>query len=330
MENDLLDIVERMRGNRILIVGDMIADVYLNGVISRISREAPVLVLKQETEKVIAGGAANVASNVASLGGYAMVIGAIGNDTRSCELRNVLIGNGVNVDNLISDSMSPTISKTRIVAGGHATVSQQIVRIDKENSSPMLTSVENKIIKKLEESLVNVDGVVISDYGSGTVTKNIRNLIIDYCYKNHIPNIVDSRYDINNFYNVGYVKQNDSELALAMGKPKHYSEDVYEDGFKLLKRLNADGVLITRGENGMILFKNDGSFLDIPVSNKSEVYDVSGAGDTCVSMMILALAAGADPALAAELSNIAAGIAVRKFGTATVKKEELEEVLMVL
>ncbi len=330
MKKYLLEAIKCIQKNKILVIGDMIADVYLKGNISRISREAPVLVLQQEKESIVAGGAANVASNVASLGGGAIAMGVWGKDNRADELINCLVRNHVNVDRFVCDPTCPTISKTRIVAGGHATVSQQIVRIDNEWKNGIHPSSEKKIIEYLEELLPSIHGVVISDYGSGTITENIRKYIIDFCHKNNVPSIVDSRYSIGDFYNIGYVKQNDSELAMAMGRKKLVGNDIYKYGRKLQKDLNSQGVLITRGENGMVLFKNDGSFIDIPVSNKSEVYDVSGAGDTCVSMMILALAAGVDSAIAAELSNIAAGIAVRKYGTATVKKSELEEMLMVL
>ena len=134
---------------------------------------------------------------------------------------------------------------------------------------------------------------------------------------------MDSRYDIHQFRNIGYVKQNDAELAAAVGRELSTEEDIFEAGQQLLQELSADGVLVTRGEDGMVLLEKDGAIHNIPVSDKSEVFDVSGAGDTCVATVILALAAGVEPSTAAELSNIASGIAVRKLGTATVSAEEL-------
>jgi rfaE bifunctional protein kinase chain/domain len=228
---------------------------------------------------------------------------------------------------LFCDEKRPTISKTRVIAGGRATVSQQIVRIDKESDKPMQKAHESQISQYIKGLLPEIDGVVLSDYGSGTVTEKLQQQIISYCRAHDIPSMVDSRYDIHRFKNIGYVKQNDAELAAAVGRELHDDESIFTAGQELLEELNADGVLVTRGEKGMVLLEKDGSIHDIPVSDKSEVFDVSGAGDTCVSTVILALAAGVEPVRAAELSNIASGIAVRKLGTATVSSEELRRAL---
>jgi rfaE bifunctional protein kinase chain/domain len=172
-----------------------------------------------------------------------------------------------------------------------------------------------------------MQGVVLSDYGSGTVTPKLRKAIISCARKQGIPSMVDSRYDVKSFKGISYVKQNDAELSAAVGRSLPDEEAVIEAAQELLQELSAEGVLVTRGELGMILVEKDGAVHVIPVSDKSEVYDVSGAGDTCVAAMILALAAGCSPDKAAELSNIASGIAVRKLGTATVSAEELRRVL---
>lgn len=234
LQQEYHDALSGMQGRDILVIGDMVADIYLDGRISRISREAPVLVLEQAGEKVVAGGAANVVNNIATLGGAVHAAGLVGRDESADGLRAILAKNGADVRGLISDESRPTISKTRIIAGGRATVSQQIVRIDKESKEPVHPVIEAELRAYIESVLPTVEGVVISDYGSGTVH-------------------------------------------------------------------------------------------EIPVSDKSEVFDVSGAGDTCVATVILALAAGAEPALAARLSNIASGIAVRKLGTSTVSVRELAE-----
>jgi rfaE bifunctional protein kinase chain/domain len=231
------------------------------------------------------------------------------------------------VAGFIKDADRPTISKTRVIAGGRTTVSQQIVRIDKESKEPMSSEHEAAMSQYLAEVLPKVEGVVLSDYGSGTITEKLKNQIFDYCHQNDIPTIVDSRYDIRRFKTVDYIKQNDAELAAAVGRELNDDESIFTAGQELLEELNADGVLVTRGEKGMVLLEKDGAIHDIPVSDKSEVFDVSGAGDTCVSTVILALAAGVEPARAAELSNIASGIAVRKLGTATVSSEELRRAL---
>lgn len=315
-----------MQGRDILVIGDMVADIYLDGRISRISREAPVLVLEQAGEKVVAGGAANVVNNIATLGGKVHAVGLVGRDKSADGLREILAANGADVRGLIADDSRPTISKTRIIAGGRATVSQQIVRIDRESKAPMAPAVEVELRAYIKSILPTVDGVVISDYGSGTVTEGLQTLLIDYCRAHDIPSIVDSRYAVRRFSGIGYVKQNDAEIAAAMGRELVTTEDIVRAAEELRQELAAKGVLVTRGELGMVLVEH-GTVHEIPVSDKSEVFDVSGAGDTCVAAVILALAAGVAPATAARLSNIASGIAVRKLGTSTVSVRELAEAI---
>ena len=292
----MVNALKRLKNAPVLIIGDMVADVYLDGTISRISREAPVLVLEQREERVVAGGAANVANNAATLGGRSYAVGVCGTDAGGDALCAVLGENAVDTAGFVRDAARPTITKTRIIAGGRATVSQQIVRVDREWHTPLAAAVEERLLTEITRLLPQVCAVVLSDYGSGTVTARVRRTVIDSARAAGIPSIVDARYDILSYAGIGYVKQN-------------------------------DGVLITRGADGMTLFLADGSATDIPVSDHSEIFDVSGAGDTCVAVMALALAAGVDPVTAARLSNTASGIAVRKRGTATVAWAELHAAL---
>lgn len=323
MKTELAGIIEQMKGRRILVLGDMVADIYINGVISRISREAPVLVLEQADEQIVAGGAANVVNNVATLGGQAFAVGVLGLDSAAQGLKRVLEQSGANTDGLLCDEKRPTIAKTRIIAGGRATVSQQIVRLDKESKEPLPPAFAAELAGYIRQLLPQVDGVVLSDYGSGTITEGIKEELLKACRQWGIPSIVDSRYDIRRFSGIDYVKQNDAELAAAVGRTLTSEADLCDAGQELLQAMDAQGVLVTRGEKGMTLFEKSGAIHNIPVSDRSEVYDVSGAGDTCVATVILALAAGVEPVYAAELSNIASGIAVRKLGTATVSGDEL-------
>ena len=327
MKEELLSLLDELEGQRILVLGDVVADIYLQGSISRISREAPVLVLEQQKEVIVAGGAANVVNNVATLGGSVFAVGLLGHDSGGEGLKEVLQRNGAHIEGLLTDENRPTISKTRIIAGGRATVSQQIVRVDKECHEPLTEAHERELLKYIKSVLPQMQGVVLSDYGSGTVTPKLRKAIIRYAREHGIPTMVDSRYDVKSFKGIGYVKQNDAELAAAVGRSLPDEEAVIEAAQELLRGLEAEGVLVTRGELGMILVEADGAVHVIPVSDKSEVYDVSGAGDTCVATVILALAAGVSPEKAAELSNVASGIAVRKLGTATVSAEELRRAL---
>ena len=326
MTNNYLKIIAAMEGKSICVIGDMVLDKYTNGRISRISREAPVLVLDYTGEKHVAGGAANVVHNVATLGGAVLAVGVLGADADAANLKEILANASAQTDGLIEDSTRFTVSKNRIIAGGRATVSQQIVRLDKENRQPISVSTEEKILAYLKNALQSVNGIVLSDYGAGTLTDNIVHFVADEAHHYGVPIIVDSRYDIDRFKNVDYIKQNDAELAAAVGHELTTEDDIKQAGDELLHKLDAKGILVTRGEYGMLLLLSNGSSYSIPVSDRSEVYDVSGAGDTCVATFILALTAGADPADAARLSNIAAGIAVRKLGTATVSALELQRV----
>jgi rfaE bifunctional protein kinase chain/domain len=327
MKEELLSILDELEGRRILVLGDVVADIYLQGTISRISREAPVLVLEQQKEIIVAGGAANVVNNIATLGGSVFAVGLLGHDSGGEGLKEVLQKNGAHIEGLLTDEARPTISKTRIIAGGRATVSQQIVRVDKECHEPLTEAHEKELLKYIKSVLPQMQGIVLSDYGSGTVTPKLRKALIKYAREHGIPTMVDSRYDVKSFKGIGYVKQNDAELAAAVGRELPDEEAVIEAAQELLAELSAEGVLVTRGELGMILVEKDGAVHVIPVADKSEVYDVSGAGDTCVAAVILALAAGVSPEKAAELSNVASGIAVRKLGTATVSAEELRRAL---
>ena len=327
MKSDLIEVIKQMKDKKILVIGDMVADVYLNGNISRISREAPVLVLEQAEEKIIPGGAANVVHNIATLGGKVIAVGLLGEDNAGKGLANILAEKKADTTGFFYESNRSTITKTRIIAGGSATVSQQVVRIDKETKEPMDCVIEGKMMNYLSEVLPNIDGVVLSDYGSGTLTDSIIKMIIYHCARLNIPSIVDSRYRILDFAGIDYVKQNDAEVAAVVGFPLDTEERLMEAGSLLLKKMAAKGILITQGAKGMTLFEENGAVHTIPVSNRSEVYDVSGAGDTCVATVILALAGGAMPDQAAELSNFASGIAVKKLGTATVSDYELTKVI---
>lgn len=302
----------------------MVADVYLEGRISRISREAPVLILEHEKEKVVPGGAANAVHNTATLGGKVYAVGVVGNDSAGLELARVLESKSVITAGLIVDDSRPTITKTRVMAGGQATVRQQVVRVDRESKAVLDLTVEQKILDYIETTLVQMDAVVISDYGSQTVTDSIIKTVIAHCNKLGIPCMVDSRYNIMSYKGVTVVKQNESEAAAAIGyKILNDDDQIIMAGRTILDKLNAQAVLLTRGPDGMTLFERSGQYTHIPVTNISEVYDVTGAGDTVVAAAILALAAGASYQDAAKLANYAAGVVVRKPGTATTTPAEL-------
>jgi len=323
LQTTLLQMIKQMNNRKIMVIGDMVADVYLEGKISRISREAPVLILEHTAEKVVPGGAANAVHNIATLTGSVYTVGVVGNDNAGEELARILQSKTAQTEGLIVDHNRPTITKTRVMAGGQATVRQQVVRIDKENKKALEAQVEQAVQDYIMQYIVEMDGVVISDYGSATVTPNIIASVIEVCQTKHIPCIVDSRYNIMAYNGVTVVKQNESEAAAAVGYEINDRATLLRAGKFILGKLDAQAVLITLGPDGMGLFEKAGKFTHIPVINKSEVYDVTGAGDTVVSTMILALAAGASYEQAARLSNFAAGIVVKKPGTATTTPGEL-------
>ena len=325
--NDPASAVGCMKGARVLVLGDMVADIYLDGRISRISREAPVLVLEEMGERVVAGGAANVAHNAATLGGAVCAFGILGEDAGGAGIASVLSRAGIDTAGLLATSERPTISKTRVIAGGRATVSQQIVRIDKESREPLSSVLAEELEERLLAALAHVDAVVLSDYGSGTITQGIRERLLAACRERGVPTIVDSRYGVRSFSGVDYVKQNDAELAAAFERHLDTEEALEEAARELVAELGAKGALITRGEKGMMLFLADGARHEIPVSDKSEVYDVSGAGDTVIAVFGLGLAGGLKPADAAYLANVAASVVVSKLGTYAVSREELLQVL---
>ncbi|MBQ1249377.1 MAG: carbohydrate kinase [Selenomonadales bacterium] len=325
MQSQLNRLIDNIQQKKILIIGDMVADVYLHGEIERISREAPVLVLQYDKERIIPGGATNVVHNAATMGGKVWPIGLLDHGKEGTYLREMLAKKGVVVDGFLSEEGRPTVTKTRIIAGGQATVSQQVVRIDRGSTKPIQADTEQAILAYLADVLPEMDGVVMSDYGSGTITPNVRDYILAECRKLGIVSIVDSRYDIASYKHVHYVKQNEAEASDATGIAIKDEETLLKAGAMLLEMIEADGILISRGADGMSLFLADGAVHHIPVTNVSEVFDVSGAGDTVVAVMILALAAGEEPLLAAQAANLAAGIAVRKLGTATVSADELRK-----
>lgn len=327
LKNKLLDLIGEMQGHKIMIIGDIVADVYLEGKISRISREAPVLVLEHTGETVVPGGAANAVYNAATLGGDIFAVGVIGDDSAGRQLTGILRQGKVRTEGLVVDPQRPTVTKTRIMAGGLATVRQQIVRVDRETKEPLSAAIENAVMEYIGAHIDAMAAVVMSDYGSKAISAPIGRFAIEACRRRSIPCIVDSRYNILSFRGVTLVKQNESEVAAALGYDSLDQAALLGAGHKLLEQMEAQAILITRGPDGMSLFERPDKVTHIPVTNVSEVFDVTGAGDTAVVTVALALAGGASYLDAARLANFAAGIVVKKPGTATTTPEELKDAI---
>ena len=327
LQTHLISLVEKLKNRKLMVIGDIVADVYLEGKISRISREAPVLVLEYTGEAVVPGGAANVVHNAATLGGQVYAVGVVGEDLPGSSLRQILQQKGVNTDGFMMEAPRPTVTKTRVMAGGLATVRQQVVRIDREEKLPLSVTLEQRILEYINSHIADMDGVVLSDYGSHTVSPAIRTAVITACHMHSIPCMVDSRYSVLDYVGITFIKQNEAEAEAAAGFPLVDESAFRRAGIELLSRLQAEAVLISRGSEGMTLVERSGEAVHIPVTNISEVYDVSGAGDTVVATMMLAIAAGASRLDAAKLANYAAGVVVRKLGTATATPEEVKQAI---
>jgi D-beta-D-heptose 7-phosphate kinase/D-beta-D-heptose 1-phosphate adenosyltransferase len=324
MKLNLLKSISSFKKQTVLVVGDTMVDKFVWGSIKRISPEAPVPVLEVTMETEVPGGAANVASNITALGGRVFIVTVIGEDTQGRSLVNMFSKRGISSDYLIFDSCRSTIVKTRIIAA-----SQQVLRVDKEVRGFFGRFIELKIMESIEELIPKVDAVIISDYGKGVLSFKILKKAISLAKKYRIPITVDPKIDcFKKYRRVTLITPNEKEAIEGMSaRDVKTDEDIVALGKKILKSLCSSSVLITRGEKGMILFQSSNKITNIPTRAK-EVYDVTGAGDTVISAMTLALAAKADFISAAEIANFAAGVVVGKLGTATVNIQELRKAIM--
>lgn len=319
MKNKLLKILDNFRGKKILVIGDIMLDKYIWGDVSRISPEAPVQVVNVLRETFEAGGAANVANNIAALDGNALMVGITGNDEPRKILLEELKKKNIDTNGILIDKDKPTTQKVRILGK-----SQQLLRVDYENKEHVHANIEALIINFLEQNIKNIDVVVISDYAKGVITPEVAKKIIQLSKQNNKLIIVDPKPKHREFYkDVTLITPNNAEASEMCGIEDGSDETIMEIGNKLLKNLNTN-VLITRGEKGMSLFEKNGNVTHIPTHAK-EVYSLIGAGDTVVATIALALACGADFKDASVLSNIAAGIKVGKIGTASVSVEEIKK-----
>lgn len=319
----LKEIIRKIQNKKIIVIGDILVDQYVFTNTNRVSREAPVLILKYTDEEIIPGGAANSVNNIKSLGGEPVPVGVVGNDEIGKELINIFRKKDINTDGIVINKDSHTTVKTRVMAGGFHTSRQQVIRIDKESKEEFKEVIEKKIINFIKENLKNSDAVLISDYGYGVLNENIKDILLKEIKKEKKNSVVDSRYNLLDFKEVTIATPNEVEASSAIGINIEKEEDLKKVGKILLRRLGSRAVLITRGRFGMVLFEKNGKVTTIPVHGTDEVSDVTGAGDTVAGMLTLALSAGADFLEASVLSNYTAGIVVMKRGTAIVTKEEV-------
>ncbi|MCW5823335.1 MAG: bifunctional hydroxymethylpyrimidine kinase/phosphomethylpyrimidine kinase [Cyanobacteria bacterium TGS_CYA1] len=317
-------IIELGRGS-IIVLGDLLIDELLEGNPERISREAPVLILEHVATTNIPGGAANTANNITALGGTCHAIGVCGEDEYARKMAQMLERHGITYD-LVADSTRPTTVKTRILSKSHSLM-QQLLRLDRIAHHAINETVERKLLEKLEKAAGSHSAIILSDYKAGTITDTI----IEACRKVSDINknllVVDAQNRFERFGGCALITPNQPDTEAALGFKIDSRESLQHAGSLLMKLSGAKSILITRGPHGMALFQEDKPIFELPPFNRSEVFDVSGAGDTVIATMTLALVTGARPEEAMALGNLAAGIVVRKPGTAVTSQKEMLEAL---
>ena len=329
-KNKLIKYLDKFKSATILTIGDIIADEYVYGSTSRVSREAPVLILKFDSEHIVLGGGGNALNNLKSLGCRVIPVGVVGGDYFGKIILSNMKNSGIPTEGIFAEKNRVTTRKTRILAGGYHTTKQQVITIDREPDLNINKSTEEKIIKFLESKIKKIDALMVSDYGLGLLSPAVI-AKINYLARNN-PNIiitVDSRFNLSQFRNVSAVTPNEPEASECSKIPIGDEENgsLNEAGKKLMEVINPSAVLITRGRKGMRLFEKNGKITSIPIFGSDEIADVTGAGDTVISTFTLSLVAGATLEEAMNIANYAAGIVVMKRGTATITQKELKDVL---
>jgi D-beta-D-heptose 7-phosphate kinase/D-beta-D-heptose 1-phosphate adenosyltransferase len=319
---DVDKLVQRFKKTTVLVVGDIMIDEFIWGKVTRISPEAPVPVVAVARENLLLGGAANVVHNVHSLGGRVLLAGLIGDDRMGEKIKKLLAEQKIDSEGLVVQAGRPTTVKTRVIAH-----SQQVVRFDRESREPISAQSQEMLLRYLDKSWGQVDGIIVSDYGKGLITPALMEFIMQRKKKEAKLVAVDPKMNNFNLYaGATVVTPNRQEAEAAAGKEIRDEDSLMEVGRILLERFASQAILITRGEEGMVLFEREGDVINVPTVAK-EVYDVTGAGDTVISALTLALASGNAFPEAAVVANYAAGIVVGKVGTATVTPEELKKAI---
>jgi rfaE bifunctional protein kinase chain/domain len=326
----LLALVDEFAGIRVAVFGDLIVDEFIYGQISRVSREAPVLILEYDSTEIVPGGGGNAANNVAALGGRPIAIGLIGEDEQGSRLLESL-GEQVDVSGIQRSARVKTPTKTRILAGGVHSAKQQVVRIDRAARPSIEDSDRHPLGLRLNAAMARCDALLVSDYGSGLVTpaavaaarRRLRGP-----GRRQPPVLVDSRYALLKFRDMTACTPNESEVEQLLGvKIGDDSAILEKAGRDILARTGAKAVLVTRGSRGMALFQPRTPTIHIPIFGSDQIADVTGAGDTVIAAMTLALASGGTFEEAARLANYAGGLVVMKRGTAVVTARELKNAI---
>ena len=323
----MIEITRKFSGARVVVIGDLIADEYVYGRVARVSREAPVLILEYDSTEMVPGGAGNAASNVAALGGQVRLVSLVGRDEPGRRVQQALPAR-VDRRGLVRPAGFRTPVKTRILAGGIHSAKQQVVRIDRLSVRPVTDAERAAIARAAIVAVRDADAVLISDYGSGLVTPALAKEVADRVKRRGVPVLVDSRYALTRYRGLTACAPNESEVEQALGVRIDDHLPVLERaGRRILQRTRMQAVIVTRGSRGMAVFEPGRKTVHIPIFGSDQIADVTGAGDTVMATLTLALAAGASMEDAARLANVAGGLVVMKRGTATVRAAELVRAL---
>jgi len=319
----LRKIVEAFPKITVTVLGDMVADEFVFGEISRVSREAPVLILKHRERTVLPGGGANAANNLADLGVNVLPVGVVGDEPGRMLLK-YFRHKRIAVSGVLKDKSYSTITKTRILAGMTHTARQQVVRVDREPHEAPNSHLTRELYLAARNYAHVSDALLVSDYGYGAATPAIVSTLREKGKMGSVPIILDSRYRMLQYSGVTAVTPNEPEVEEALGVSiGHDWQKVIAAGEQVMERMKLQSLVITRGRDGMVAFDSKHKPVDIPIFGSDQVADVTGAGDTVIAAFSAALAAGATTEEAAQLANYAGGIVVMKRGTATVSREEL-------
>lgn len=321
----ILDNLNKLKEPKILVIGDFAIDEMVFGQTERISREAPVLILEHTETKIILGTASNAANNISSLNlGKVGAIGVLGDDYYGKVLINALNEAKINTDFMVVDKERKTTTKTRISGSCSQSVTQQIVRIDRQTKTPVTGDVEKKIIENIKKAMPMYDSVILSDYHLGCLTQNVITAAIEEAKKLNKIIVADIQKEMEKYKGVTAITPNQPDTEKFVSKFIKDDKTLNEAGLELMNKLDLKTLLITRGENGMAVFEKGKEPVKIPAFNKKEVFDVTGAGDTVVAAFTLALCAGFSAKEAAIIGNTAASIVIRHFGCHTTNIDEIE------
>jgi rfaE bifunctional protein kinase chain/domain len=319
----LLNLIPRLASHRVLVIGDLFLDEYVLGQATRLSREAPIPVLEFTRRFYVPGGAANPAHNVCALGGQAAVIGIIGQDPAGRQLLSELRQVGIDPSGVVVDHTRPTTTKTRILAEGSLRFPQQVARIDHVDRRSVSPEVEDALIAQIQTLSPQVEAILVSDYQTGVASPAVIQAVREIARAQGKLCTVDAQGAFQKYAGFHLVKGNRQEVETALGCPLQREEDYHQAGEELLRQLDVEAVIITRGAEGLSFITRNEGYSHLPAVNRSEVFDVTGAGDTVIAVATLALLAGAHFSDAARLANYAAGLVVRKLGNAVPSIDEL-------